>query len=167
MAAALPGLADRMVALLEGTATGVDRSIAAGTFKHTPYNPNSLWAPSAQAPYPFEIVDSGIAQPLDTPSTMAASQIWHGATLNIRVGFVTNVHDAYEWMQQIETYRYQIRRCLNDPVSWGNTTGFSKVEVFEGDILEEDIEGSDEDGNPTPMWVLEMPVNLTFREDHS
>jgi hypothetical protein len=77
------------------------------------------------------------------------------------------VHNAYKHQKDIEQVRYDIRRCLNDPASWGNTTGFGKVEVFEGEINVEDIEGSDKDGEPTPMLVLEMPVSLTFREDHS
>lgn len=165
MAAALPGLADRIVSLMEGLV--VDRAIAANKFVHTPYNPNDSLAPSAVEPYPFEIVDGGIFQPQDVPSTMSASQIWHGATLLVRVGFVISEHDAYEWMKTIQAYRYDIRRTLSDPVSFGNTTGFSKVETEEGDILEEDIEGSDEDGEPSQMLVLEVPVNLTFREDQS
>jgi hypothetical protein len=167
MAAAVPGLADRIVALLEGTPSSVDRYVSKGRLKHTPYNPNSLWANAAKAPYPFEVVDGGIFQPLGVPSTMAATLIWHGVTLIIRVGFATRVHDAYKHMQAIQQIRYDIRRCLNDPTSWGNTTGFSKAEVYEGEINIEDIEGSDEDGEPTPIIVLEMPVNLTFREDHS
>jgi hypothetical protein len=167
MAAVLPGLVDRMIALIEGKPSGVTRYVSKGLFKHTPYNPNTLWAASAKTPHPFEVVDGGIFQPLDTPSTMCHSQIWHGSTQIIRVGFVTNVHDALEHTQLIQKRRYDIRRCLNDPASWGNTTGFGKVEVFEGDINIEDVEGSDEDGEPTEMLVLEMPVNLTFREDHT
>jgi hypothetical protein len=167
MAAALPGLLERLITLLEGTDSSVTRAVPKGLFQHTPYNPNSLWTNSQQKPRPFEIVDSGILQPLDVPSTMAATQIWHGATLTLRVGYGPRPHDSKNRTKYIQEQRYYIRRCLNDPVSWANTTGFSKVEVFEGDILEEDIEGSDEDGNPTSMLVLEMPVNLTFREDHS
>lgn len=167
MAAALPGLVDKLVSLLEGKSTGVTRYISTGEFKHTPYNPNSLWSPSAKRPFPFEIIDGGIFQPLDAPSTLCHSQVWHGATLIVRVGITTSAHDAYGLMKTIQKLRYDIRRCLGDPASWGNTTGFGKVEVFEGDINIEDIEGSDEDGEPTPMLVLEMPVNLTFREDHS
>jgi hypothetical protein len=160
-------LVDRLIKLIAGSDASVSRAVPSGLFKHTPYNPNSLWTTSQQKPRPFEVIDSGIAQPLDVPSTMAASQIWHGAQLTLRIGYGPRPHDATTRMKAIQEQRYYIRRCLNDPDSWANTAGFSKVEAFEGDILEEDIEGSDEDGEPTSMLVLEIPVNLTFREDHS
>ncbi len=163
----LPGLADRLVALLHGAS--VDRSLATGRLLHTPYNPNTQWAASAAEPFPFEVVDGGPFKPLDKPSTMAASQIWKGHTLIVRIGIEPNPHDGFERMQTIHELDADIYRTLQDPTSWTSTTGFGGVDLSEdgGDINEEDIEGSDANGEPSQMLVLEIPVDLTYREDHS
>jgi len=171
MAAALPGLEDRLVELLEGTASGVTRAIAAGIFEHSPYNPNVQLSASAVRPYPFEIVREVTVDAegagFDVPTTAAATNIYGGATLTVRVGIMPRPHDAFERMQDIDELDYQIRRCVADPVSWGNTTGFSGVRVGDGLVVAEDVAGSAEAGEPSQMMVLELPVTLIFREDHS
>ncbi|MCP3973185.1 MAG: hypothetical protein GY720_01690 [bacterium] len=163
----LGGLADRLVALLHGAS--VDRSLAASRLLFTPYNPNTQWAASAIEPFPFEVVDGGPFKPLDKPSTMSATQIWKGHTLIVRIGFTPQPHAAFERMQQIQEMDADIYRTLQDPTSWTGTTGFAGVDLSEdgGDINEEDVEGSDEKGTPAVMWVLEIAVDLTYREDHS
>lgn len=163
MSAVLPTIMDRMVALLEGTPSGVTQAISSGTFTHVPFDAEYGLTASVEAPYPFEIEDTGEFQPADVPSTLAPDNIWHGATLLVRVAYMASPHDAHTRLKTIQQGRYDIRRCLGDPDSFSTLPGFSGAWAEEGAITAATLPGSENEEDV--MLLLEVPVNVHFRED--
>ena len=166
MAHVLPVIEDQIVALLEGTASGIARSVAAGRFKHIPYDPQYALPMSIQAPYPFEIVDNGEHQPLSTPSTVAHDQVWHGVHLLLRVAYTSSPHDGFERQKTIQRDRYSIRRCLGDPDSFDGVTGFAGISVDEGQIRTAVLPGYEAEESDI-MHLLEVPLDVVYREDQT
>ena len=163
----LPDIESRIVALLEGTATGVDRSIPAARFKHLPFDPEYALEASSSAPYPFEIEDGGEFQPLDVPSTLAATHVWHGANLTLRVAYAASALQQKTRQATIQEDRTTIRRTLEDPESWLTISGFSRCVADQGRIEVGAVPGNESGGDAEVMLVLEVPLELTYRENFS
>lgn len=164
MAAVLPDIIDRMVALLQGTYTSAPRSISSGRFKLIPFEVERALPNASQRPRPFEIRDDGEVQPLDVPSSLAGDQVWHGAGLTLRVGYALAANDQHTQMQEIQRDRYEIRRALGYPDNYNGVTGFSRAIADEGEIVDAEIQQGE---NISVMLVLEVPIEITYREDHT
>ena len=166
MASVLPDVIDRLKDLMEGSVSGLSRSISSGRFQHVPFDPGSLLARAVSAPYPFEIEDQGEYQPLDVPSTTSADQIWHGCRWVVRVAYASSPLDQTERLKTLQRDRYEIRRCLGDPLNWLTVTGIARVVADESVLREAEIIGADADA-VDQLLFLETTLDLTYREDQS
>ena len=165
MADVLSDIMDRVVDLLEGRPSGVTRSIPSGLFKHVPFDAEYGLTAAVSKPYPFEIEDAGEFQPADVPSTISPNNVWHGANLLIRVAYMADPHNAKERLRTIQEGRYYIRRCLDDPDSFSTLSGFSGAWAHDGEITSAVLPGSDNEQDV--MLLLEVPVRIHYREDHT
>lgn len=164
---ALTGAMTRLVQLMEGYRDGIVRPI--GTrhqerFRHIPFEAGSALAPGDVAPYPFEIVDGG-EQAAEEPQTLSATRIWAVSQQTIRVAYANNPQDQHARLQTIREDRATLRRTLDHQRSWTGVNGLSLVRWIDGRIVPEQTQGAD-DSAPEPMLVLEVTLELRYREDH-
>lgn len=168
MSTQLPTIVDYLVTLLEATASGVTRPIpgtARSRFKHAPSGIAGKLSAAAQAPYPFEIVDAGRIQPQDVTATLSGDQLYDGRRLLVRVGYANAPHDHLARMQTMQADDYAIHRTLNHQRSWDGCTPVAVASVDEGTIEPMGVDRAD--GEPDIMWVVEIPVIVDYREDHT
>lgn len=164
MPTVLPSIVDRMVALMEGSYGSATRAIPARRFVLVQQEVELALSNASQRPRPFEIIDDGEYQPSDVPSTLSGSQVWHGCRLMVRVGYARQHKNQHTQRQEIQADRFQIRRALGYPPNYAGVTGYARSVVEEGEISEIAL-SVESDYNI--MLVLEIPVELTYREDHS
>ena len=166
MASILPDVMDRLIALMKGGVSGLDRPIPASRFEHADWEVDTLLSRAVSAPYPYNVDDIGEFQPADVPSTLSGDQVWHGCQWLIRVAYAASPHNQQERLKTIQRDRYQIRRALSYPLNWLTVGGLGRVLIEEGTIDTAEIPGGEFD-DVEILHVLEIPVELTYREDHS
>ena len=166
MASALPTLLDHLVDLMEGTASGVGRSIDAGVFRHYQFDPLAALPATVDAPYPFEI-ESPLGPSIEQALDNAAGSHRHDESQHvIHVAYAISPHDQYDRQQVILDHRHAIRRCIEDPPSWD-----AVVAYFEGcridDMRIATESAVDDAGTVESMYVLQVTITLSYYEDHS
>ena len=168
MASILPDVLARLTALMDGTASPPPRrSIPSGRFERVEFDVGSLLQRAVSAPYPYEIEDLGEFQPLEVPSTLAGDQVWHGVRWTVRVAYATSPLASHDRLATVMEDRYAIRRCLGDPMSWLTLSGVASVRADEGSIGDVEIIGYGGSDDVDVMKVLEITLEIIFREDQS
>jgi hypothetical protein len=167
MSSVLPDHLDRLKALIEGTeSVYANRTIPARRFKHVESAVEDCLAAAAAAPYPASIEDLEEFQPNDLPTTTSAEQVWSGARFRLRVGYAGTKNEVRDLQEIIARDGYALRRTLGDPGSWDGVTGFSRVVAYAWRTIETAVPGEDGERDDT-MTVLEMPIELAYREDQT
>lgn len=161
----------RIIELLEG-ALDTDRPIPAGRFIHADEASAAIPEHDA-APFPFEIpVDGEWTQPLDVASTLSGAQVWGGKRLTIRVLYseeaANRAHVSSEArVATIDDDYSAIRRTVGYPRSYDAIPGYAGSTIHEGRISRIVDQVEIDRGQLGAMLVLEVPVDLTYREDYS
>lgn len=162
---------ERIIELMEG-AVDTDRAIPVDRFVHVDEAAEAIPEHDA-APYPFEIpVDGEWTQPLDVASTLSGAQVWGGKRIMIRVLYSEEAayrsHVSSEArVATIDDDYAVIRRTIGYPRSYDGVTGYAGSVVHEGRITRIINQGEVDRGQSGAMLVLEIPVDLTYREDYS
>ncbi len=167
MPSALPDHLDRLKALIEGTeATYANRVIATRRFVHVEGDVEDHLAAAAMAPYPASVEGLEEILPDGVPTTTSAEQVWSGCRFTLRVGYAGTKNDVRSLQAIVARDGYALRRTLGDPESWDGVTGFSRVRAYAWRTIETAVPGEDGERDDT-MTVLEMPIELTYREDQT
>lgn len=162
-----------LITLLEGTASGITRSIASGRFLHVEDDDEGAPPGMAEAPYPFEIADGGSFEPLGVPATLSGSHVYDGRRLIVRVGYEPSLYAPEALERTVTDDIATIRRCLRDPRSWDAVAidedgeGVTNVRVAEDRWGWVDVPTPDATQPPGRTITLEVVLELTIREDHS
>jgi len=165
--AALPDHLDRLKALLEGTeSTYANRTIDRGRFKHVEGDVEDHLGAASMAPYPASVAELEEIQPDDVPTTTSGEQVFAGCRLKLRVGYAGTKNEVRDLQDRIAIDGYALRRTLGDPESWDGVTGFSRVRAYTWRTIETAVPGEDGERDDT-MTVIEMPIELTYREDQT
>jgi len=162
-----PDHLDRLKALIEGTeSTYANRTIPARRFVHVEGDVEDHLANAADAPYPASVTDIEEIVPDGVPTTTSAEQVWAGCRFVLRVGYAGTKNEVRGLQAIIVRDGYALRRTLGDPESWDGVTGFSRVRAYTWRTIETAVPGEDGERDDT-MTVLEMPIELTYREDQT
>ena len=156
---------------MEG-AVDTDRAIPVDRFVHV--DEADIAIPEHDsAPFPFEIpVEGEWLQPLDVASTLSGAQVWGGKRLTIRVLYseeaASRAHVSSEArVATIDDDYVAIRRTIGYPRSYDGIAGYAGSVVHEGSISRITDQSEVDRGQLGSMLVLEVPVDLTYREDYS
>lgn len=167
MPAALPDHLDRLKALLEGTElTYANRVIPARRFVHVEGDVEDHLGAASMAPYPASVAGLEEIQPDDVPTTTGGEQVFAGCRFTLRVGYAGTKNEVRDLQGRLALDGYALRRTLGDPESWDGVTGFSRVKAYTWRTIETAVPGEDGERDDT-MTVLEMPIELTYREDQT
>ena len=165
MAALLPDILDRCVALLEGSYAPA-RSISSGRFVHVPFIVEDALPQAVKSPYPFEVLVGETVDPDGIRLTLSSEQIWNETRIDINVLYAAHPDARFEREKTIQRDIYSIKRTLSDANSWDDLTGFSCAKI--GTIQKErvDLRG-DVQEQIDIAYILTVEMSIVYREDYT
>jgi hypothetical protein len=169
MRAAIPGLLDHLVDLMEGSVTGLDRYIDSDKFEFVDIPVEACFENAAGAPYPFEVPPESLSgtYPDDIQHTGSVNDIYDSVTLVVRVGYAANMHDQKVTSKDITEDVFRIRRTLGDQDAWISNSNFSRIAAGDWSVSSVILPGSDTGEDADLMFVLEQEFTIIYREDQT
>jgi len=150
----------QVVAILEGTATDVDRGIDEGIFRLVQTRPDRVGAQAAAGrARPFTLFVEADAEGPDMPANVSGDYVLGSEFLKLTVLYShrpNNMHDLHE---TIAGDTYLIRRALGWPLAWAEVNGWCGTEIMD--------RGFDDFGPGETQDLLgnQYTIRIDYRED--
>lgn len=160
MADAVASIMDGIVAILDGTATDVDRAITAGRFRHVEASAERTGAMAASGkarPFTLEPMSMDIGP--DMPANVSGTHVHGSHALQLIVLYATRRQETYSLLKEIMGDLYDIRRSLGWPLAWAQVSGWTGLEITDTGL---ELMGP---GEPPDLLGLVVSIRVDHRED--